>query len=136
MLTSTAIDETLLEIALAKLGLTPLLLSINNSVHAVVHLCRQTQSSHLIYGTKYEAVARETKENLAREGVELEILAERRFPLWGKGGIAEAKVEPYSGFPKPVYVTHYGLIANAAQSIPKTGFSALPVFHGFGHFSM
>ena len=41
-----------------------------------------------------------------------------------------------TGFPKPVYITHYGLIANLAISLPKTGFSALPLFHGFGHFAM
>ncbi len=41
-----------------------------------------------------------------------------------------------TGFPKPVFITHYGLIANIAMSIPETGFSALPLFHGFGHFSM
>jgi len=153
------VDETLLEIALAKLGLTALLLSINNSTPAVVHLCRLTKSSHLIYGPRYESVAKEVQETLTKEGYEIRIIAEKRFPLWGEGGISSSPpIPPYparlkpdqeskrtavilhssgsTGFPKPIYITHYGLIANIALSIPKTGFSALPLFHGFGHFSM
>lgn len=87
-----------------------------------------------------------------------QILPERRFPLCGPEGVTASKIAPYparlspeqensrtcvilhssgsTGFPKPVYITHLGLIANMAYSIPKTGFSALPLFHGFGHFSM
>jgi acyl-CoA synthetase (AMP-forming)/AMP-acid ligase II len=158
VLTSTAVDETLLEIALAKLGLTALLLSVNNSVAAVAHLCKQTKSSHLIYGTKFEATAKEAQQALAAEGIKLEIVPETRYPLWGKGGVRDAKISSFparlspeqeahrtavvlhssgsTGFPKPVFITHYGLIANMAASLPKTGFSALPLFHGFGHFSM
>lgn len=87
-----------------------------------------------------------------------QIIPETRYPLWGPEGVRESKVAPYpprltpqqeskrtcvvlhssgsTGFPKPVFITHYGLLANAAQSLPKTGFSALPLFHGFGHFSV
>ncbi len=36
-----------------------------------------------------------------------------------------------TGFPK---ITHYGLISNIAMSIPKTGFSALPLFPWFRSF--
>ena len=158
VLTSTAIDESLLEIALAKLGLTSLLLSVNNSAAAVAHLCQQTEASHLIYGVKYEETARRVQENLAEEGYDLSICPEKRFPLWGKGGVAMSNIAPFparlnpaqesqrtcvilhssgsTGFPKPVYISHHGLLANAAQSLPKTGFSALPLFHGFGHFSV
>lgn len=158
VLTSTAVDETLLEMALAKLGLCALLLSVNNSVAAVAHLCKQTKSSHLIYGTKYESTAREAQALLREEGVEISLVPETRYPLWGAGGVRDAKIPAYparltpeqegkrtcvllhssgsTGFPKPVYITHYGLIANMATSLPKTGFSALPLFHGFGHFSM
>ena len=162
VLVSTAVDESLLEIALAKLGLTALLLSVNNSVGAVAHLCKLTNASHLIYGPKYASVAQEAQNLLAREGIELGILPDKRFPLWGPDGVraltaknmiptVQPRLTPAqeatrtavilhssgsTGFPKPVYVTHYGLIANAAVSVPKTGFSALPLFHGFGHFSM
>ncbi|KAL7418303.1 hypothetical protein Q5752_006759 [Cryptotrichosporon argae] len=158
VLTSTAIDESLLEIALAKLGFTALLLSVNNSVAAVAHLCKQTSSSHLIYGTKHAAASAEAQQLLHEQGYDLDLVAEQRFPLWGPGGVRDAKIAPFparlspdqetrrpcvilhssgsTGFPKPVYITHYGLIANAAQSLPKTGFSALPLFHGFGHFSI
>ncbi|WRT64799.1 uncharacterized protein IL334_001733 [Kwoniella shivajii] len=158
VLTSTAIDETLLEIALAKLGLTALLLSINNSTAAVAHLCKATKSAYLIYGSKFEQTAKDAKALLDQEGIELQILPETRYPLWGPGGVRDSKIQQYparltpeqearrtcvvlhssgsTGFPKPVFISHYGLIANAAQSLPKTGFSALPLFHGFGHFSI
>lgn len=158
VLTSTAIDESLLEIALAKMGLAALLLSVNNSVAAVAHLCKLTASHHLVYGTRYASVAKEAQALLRAEGYELVLLPERRFPLWGPGGIRESPIAPYparlapaeeakrtavvlhssgsTGFPKPVYITHYGMIANLAPSLPETGFSALPLFHGFGHFSV
>lgn len=153
ILCATSIDMPLLEIALTKLGLTPLLLSVNNSAAAVAHLCKLTSATHLIYGPRYAGVAAE-----AATLAGVEILPEVRFPLWGPGGLAEVDIPAFparlrpqdegqrtavilhssgsTGFPKPVYVTHYGLIANAAVSVPKTGFSALPLFHGFGHFSM
>jgi hypothetical protein len=35
-----------------------------------------------------------------------------------------------------VYITHYGLVANIAINRNKPGFSSLPVYHGFGHFSL
>ena len=41
-----------------------------------------------------------------------------------------------TGFPKPVYVTHYGLVANIALNQNKPAFSTLPVFHGYGHFAI
>ncbi|KAL1412125.1 hypothetical protein Q8F55_003125 [Vanrija albida] len=158
VLVSTAVDESLLEIALAKLGLAPLLLSVNNSVSAIAHLCKITRATHLIYGPKFIETAHEAQRLLAQEGVRVDITEDKRFPLWGKGGVRDAAIEPFparlppeveskrtcvilhssgsTGFPKPVYITHYGMIANAANSVPKTGFSALPLFHGFGHFSI
>lgn len=160
VLVSTAIDESLLEMALAKLGLTALLVSVNNSVAAVAHLCKITSASHLIYGPKFHETATEAAAILSSENISLSLVADKRFPLWGPGGVRDpaTKIMPFptrltpqqeakracvilhssgsTGFPKPVYVTHYGLIANAAVSVPKTGFSALPLFHGFGHFSI
>jgi len=158
VLTSTAIDESLLEIALAKLGLSPLLLSVNNSVPAVAHLCKLTQSTHLIYGSRFPAEAKEAQRILAEQGYEIEIVPDKRFPLWGPEGVEKASIEPYpavlqpkdekdriavilhssgsTGFPKPVYITHIAMIANIAGFVAKTGFSALPVYHGFGHYSV
>lgn len=222
VLVSTAVDESLLEIALAKLGLTSLLLSVNNSAEAVAHLCKETGASHLIHGPKYAHVAAEAARILAESdpaasdkadshtpsaqsssnsphssytfhdasipnGVgnhasstpstpngsaghttattadktpkgRLQLIEDKRFPLWGPNGVRSTKICPFSarltpeqesrrtcvilhssgstGFPKPVFVTHYGMVANAAVSVPKTGFSALPLYHGFGHFSM
>lgn len=93
MLTSTAIDESLLEIAFAKLGLTALLLSVNNSTAAVAHLVKQTKSSHLVYGEKFQQTAEEAHRQLKEEGYEVKLVAERRFPIWGEGGIDEWKGE-------------------------------------------
>ncbi|KAJ8082482.1 putative NRPS-like protein biosynthetic cluster [Marasmius tenuissimus] len=155
---TSAIDETLLELALCKLGLTPLLLSVNNSVAAVAHLCKLTSSTHLIYSPKFTEEAKEAREALAAEGYQLGIVEDKRFPLWGDDGAATASIKPFhapltpeqesnrpavilhssgsTGFPKPCYVTHYGLIANIAINQDKPGFSTLPVFHGYGHFAL
>ncbi|KAF9266782.1 L-aminoadipate-semialdehyde dehydrogenase [Marasmius fiardii PR-910] len=157
-LVTSAIDETLLELALCKLGLTPLLLSVNNSVPAVTHLCKLTKSTHLIYSPKFTEEAKEAKSSLEAEGYQLGIVKDRRFPLWGPEGIATTTVKPFqapltpeqeanrpavvlhssgsTGFPKPCFVTHYGLIANVAINQNKIGFSTLPVFHGYGHFAL
>ncbi|OSX67090.1 hypothetical protein POSPLADRAFT_1128883 [Postia placenta MAD-698-R-SB12] len=158
VLTTTAIDESLLEIALAKLGLSALLLSVNNSIPAVAHLCKLTNSSHLIYGSRFPEEAKEAQKLLAEQGYHLEIVPDKRFPLWGSEGVEDAKIDPFpavlgpqeeknrtavilhssgsTGFPKPVYITHFALIANVAGFVAKPGFSALPVYHGFGHFSV
>ncbi|TFK46758.1 L-aminoadipate-semialdehyde dehydrogenase [Heliocybe sulcata] len=157
VLVSTAIDETLLEIALAQLGLTALLLSVNNSVPAIAHLIKKTNASHLIYGLKYEETAEEAKKLLKQDGYEVGLVADKRFPLWGPEGVRANEVKRFplavnpeeegnrigvilhssgsTGFPKPCYITHYGLIANAALNQNKPGFSTLPVFHGYGHFA-
>lgn len=186
VLVSTAVDESLLEIALAKLGLTSLLLSVNNSAEAVAHLCAETGATHLIHGPKYAHVAAQAARILqdathtaassgasevpngtcngsfstpfSTPAARLQLVEDKRFPLWGPGGVRSAKICAFpprlspeqesrrtcvilhssgsTGFPKPVFVTHYGMVANAAVSVPKTGFSALPLYHGFGHFSM
>lgn len=81
--------------AMAKLGLCALLLSVNNSVAAVAHLCKQTKSSHLIYGTKYETTAKEAQALLNSEGFTIELLPETRYPLWGPGGVRDSKIPPY-----------------------------------------
>jgi acyl-CoA synthetase (AMP-forming)/AMP-acid ligase II len=100
VLVSSAIDETVLEIALAKAGLAALLLSVNNSAAAVAHLCRRTTASRLIYGPKYAGVAEEARKICAEDGgAVLELVAEKRFPLWGEGGVDDAKIEPF----EPVY---------------------------------
>lgn len=94
ILTSTALDESLLEIALSKLSLAPLLLSVNNSVPAVAHLCKITNATHLIYGAKFVNEAKEVKEIL---GGHFGIVPDTRFPLWGPGGLSDGKpIPPYS----------------------------------------
>lgn len=96
VLTSTAIDESLLEIALSKLTLAPLLLSVNNSVPAVANLCKLTKATHLIYGSRFLSEAQDAQKQLAQEGFHLEIVSEKRFPLWGPGGIDDSSIKPYA----------------------------------------
>lgn len=95
VLTSSAIDESLLEMALAKVGLTALLLSVNNSVPAVAHLIKLTKSTHLVYGSKFHNEAKEAQHILASEGYEIDILPDTRFPLWGPEGVAASQIKPY-----------------------------------------
>jgi acyl-CoA synthetase (AMP-forming)/AMP-acid ligase II len=102
VLVSSAIDETVLEIALAKAGLAALLLSVNNSAAAVAHLCRRTAAARLIYGPKYAGVAEEARKICAEDGgAVLELVAEKRFPLWGEGGVDDAKIEPFEAVYTP-----------------------------------
>ncbi|KAK0470229.1 L-aminoadipate-semialdehyde dehydrogenase [Desarmillaria tabescens] len=158
VLTSTAIDESLLEIALAKLGLTALLLSVNNSVPAVAYLTKLTNATHLIYGTKFVQEAYDAQKLLRNQGYTVELVEDKRFPLWGPDGVENTKIKPFpavltpeqeskrpavilhssgsTGFPKPVRITHYSLIEDAALNKRKPGFSTLPVFHAYGHFAV
>lgn len=101
ILTSSAIDETLLELALGKLGLTPLLLSVNNSVPAVAHLCKITDSSHLVYGSKFVSEAHEAQKILQDQGIDIEVVPDKRFPLWGPGGVDDVKIDPFPAVLRP-----------------------------------
>ncbi|KAJ3777681.1 L-aminoadipate-semialdehyde dehydrogenase [Lentinula raphanica] len=151
----SSFDETLLELALAKMGLTPLLISVNNSVPAVAHLTKTTNATHLIYSPKFTKEAKEAQRLLKEQGVDIGIIEDMRFPLWGPEGAASTAIKPFppvltpeqelhrpavylhssgsTGFPKPISITHYRLIANMVINQNKPGFSTAPVFHGFGH---
>ncbi|KZT08463.1 uncharacterized protein LAESUDRAFT_735996 [Laetiporus sulphureus 93-53] len=147
VLTSTVIDESLLEIALAKLGLSPLLFSVNNSVPAITH------STHLIYGSKFVNKAHEARKILVGQGHNVKIVPDKRFPLWGPHGAERASIKSFSAVLQArdeqdrVAVilrssgsvrcfTHLVMIADVAGFVRKTVFSALPVFHGFGHYNV
>ncbi|KAJ7281917.1 L-aminoadipate-semialdehyde dehydrogenase [Mycena rebaudengoi] len=156
--TTSAIDESFLEMALAKLGLAALLLSVNNSVPAIAHLCKLTNATHLIYSEKFAKEAKEAQEICKSQSYDLQLVPDQRFPLWGEGGVESTQIKAFSaaltpeqeanrpavilhssgstGFPKPVFITHYGLIANVAINQNKPGFSTLPVYHGYGHFAI
>jgi hypothetical protein len=95
VLTSSAFDESLLELALIKLGLTPLLLSVNNSVPAVANLSKVTNASHLIYGAKYAQEAVEVQAKLSEQGYVLDVIEDKRFPLWGPEGTEVTLVKPF-----------------------------------------
>jgi hypothetical protein len=95
VLVSSAIDESILEIALAKAGLAALLLSINNSAAAVAHLCKLTNAQWLIYGPRFERVAAEAKAIRNDSGADITLVPETRFPLWGPGGVDDIKITPF-----------------------------------------
>jgi acyl-CoA synthetase (AMP-forming)/AMP-acid ligase II len=94
VLVTSAIDETLLELALAKLGLTALLLSVNNSVPAIAHLTKLVKATHLIYSPKFAEEAREAQSLLSHGGVDISIVEDKRFPLWGLESIETVKSFP------------------------------------------
>lgn len=95
VLTSSAYDESLLEMALARLGLTALLLSVNNSVPAVAHLSKITNATHMIFGEKYVEEAKEAQSILKEQGYTLGLLADKRFPLWGPEGVEASAIKHY-----------------------------------------
>jgi len=118
VLTSSAFDESLLEIALAKLGLTALLLSVNNSVAAVAHLIKLTKATHLVYGTKFVAEANEAQEILKAEGYELGIVPDKRFPLWGPEGVENATIKAFPAALTPEQETDRpGVILHSSGSV-------------------
>lgn len=75
-------------------GLAGLLLSVNNSVPAIAHLCKLTKASHLIYSEKFTKEAHEAQAILKSQEYDLRLVPDQRFPLWGEGGIESAHVKP------------------------------------------
>lgn len=158
ILTTSSIEETLLELCCIKLGFIPLLLSVNNSAAAIAHLCKVTGAKHLIFEPKYQAISYEARGILEGQEYEVDLVSEKRFPLWGEGGVRDIEVPAYparlrpedettrpcvilhssgsTGFPKPVSISHASILATAALVPPGNGFSNVPVYHSFGHFSV
>lgn len=77
------------------MGLTALLLSVNNSVPAIAHLSKVTDAKHLIYSPKFTDEAKEAQILLKNEGIDIGIIEDMRYPLWGPQGAANAKVKPF-----------------------------------------
>lgn len=101
MLVSTAIDESILEIALAKAGLAALLLSTNNSAAAVAHLIKLTKAAHLIYGPRFEETSLEAQRILAEQNIVVTLVPETRFPLWGDDDVDVASIKPFNAVYTP-----------------------------------
>ncbi|KAJ7593365.1 L-aminoadipate-semialdehyde dehydrogenase [Mycena floridula] len=147
ILIPSSLHTTLLELALCKLGLTPLLLSTNNSAAAVQHLMQETGSNHIIYGEKFKPI-------LAQLSSTFEFIPHTSFSPWSTppdfkafpavltpdqerdrpGVILHSSGS--TGFPKPVWISHYSLVANLAINQNMNAVSTLPVFHGYGHFAV
>lgn len=126
VLTSSAIDESFLEIALAKLGLTALLLSVNNSVAAVAHLAKITGAAHLIYGTKFVQEAKEAQAILYDQGYKLDLVEDKRFPLWGPGGVEDVQVDPYPALLTPeLEKDRPAVILHSSGSVCRTSINSI-----------
>jgi hypothetical protein len=76
-------------------------LSVNNSVPAVAHLCKLTNSTHLIYSEKFTKEAQEAKAILKSQDYDLTLVPDKRFPLWGEGGVESAKINPFPAILRP-----------------------------------
>jgi acyl-CoA synthetase (AMP-forming)/AMP-acid ligase II len=176
VLVQSSINETIFEIALAKAGFVGLLLSVNNSAAAVAHLCQATGARTIIYGARFEKVAREANRILTDKSTsdDLNLIADHCFPAWGNDDVDDVPVGTFqavytpeqekhrpavilhssgsvstvnllkhlnndlhiaaqTGFPKPVIINHFSLVADATNNRGMPSFSTLPVFHGFGH---
>jgi len=118
VLTSSSFDESLLEMALAKLALAPLLLSVNNSVAAIAHLCQKTSATHLIYGPKFAEAARESQALLKEQNCPIELVPDQRFPLWGKDGARACTVQPFQAVLTPEQESmRTGVILHSSGSV-------------------
>jgi hypothetical protein len=76
-------------------------LSVNNSVPAVAHLCKLTNSTHLIYSEKFTKEAQEAQAILKSQDYDLTLVPDKRFPLWGEGGVESAKINPFPAILRP-----------------------------------
>lgn len=151
MLTEPGSWSFLTELALVKAGYTPLLLSTNNSVAAIAHLVKATKANTVLHCDKYAEVMAEAVETLKKEdGIEVKVV--EQFVFDPKLKLESPPFEPSfkpeqeehrpavilhssgsTGFPKPVTITHVGLIASCARFHPSDAMTTLPSFHAFGH---
>ncbi|ORY88492.1 acetyl-CoA synthetase-like protein [Leucosporidium creatinivorum] len=154
LLASSGYDYLITELALSRIGVAVLFVSINNTPAAVAHLIKATQSSHLIIGPAYEQIGAETLALGQNEGVKLVQLAEPSV----HDSKAQALVKPYppalspaeeskliafivhssgsTGFPKPIYINHAATIFNIANNFGLRGLTTLPLYHNHGHSCM
>lgn len=118
VLTTSAIDLTLLQVALARLGKCPFLLSVNNSVPAIAHLCKTTNATHLIFGERYAAEAKEVQLGLKKEGYHLVLVEEKRPPLWGEQGVDATEIPPFAPkFPPQQEYLRTAVILHSSGSV-------------------
>lgn len=146
--------DLITELALSRLGLAVLMVSINNPPPAIAHLLKATNSTHLLVGPAYEQVGAETLALGQNEGVKLVQLADPSV----HSAKAQLSVRPYTpplsaaeeskqiafivhssgstGFPKPIYITHAATIYNIATNFGLRGLTTLPLYHNHGHSCM
>lgn len=51
-----------------------------------------TNATHLIYSPRYQRTAEIARDELAGKDIGVEIVQDTRFPLWGPGGVDDAKI--------------------------------------------
>ena len=100
------------------MGLAPFLLSVNNSFLAVSHLLKVTNATHLIYSRKFLDTATIAQDELLSQGISVELVEDRRFPLWGPGGIDDVKIAKFpSRFTPDVEASRTGVILHSSGSV-------------------
>ena len=92
---TSSIDEILLELALGRMGLTVLFLSVNNSAAAVAHLIKSVNATHLIYSPKFIEATKDAQVLLKGQGVDIKIIEDMRFPLWGQEGVSNNMIQVF-----------------------------------------
>ncbi|KAL8281447.1 hypothetical protein RQP46_006131 [Phenoliferia psychrophenolica] len=146
-------DYVVTEMALCKMGLATLFISINNSSAAIAHLLKETRSTHLILHPAYAKVAAEALATLdsgfSCETVPMakaEVYSEEArksnpSATWSPALTPEEEASTVAfivhssgstGFPKPIELTHRSMAANA-PSYDTSVFVTLPLYHYTGH---
>ncbi|UTT93952.1 hypothetical protein NDA17_005095 [Ustilago hordei] len=156
----SSFDLSVTEMALIRLGYGVVLISPNNSVPAVVHLLKSTNSTVLVYGKGKEGAAKQVCQLLQaemegmKEDVVLvevnrveEAIASHQLPAPTKERDPYQSEVPYeqqaqepsftlhssgsTGLPKPYTYSHEAYLNIIADYMPYDALCTAPLYHGF-----
>jgi thioester reductase-like protein len=142
LLASSNLDYLVAQLALGRLGFTPLLLSTRLSPEAVCSLLERTDCRDLVFSSahraKVESIAALRPLGSAaicadyRSGpiYELDVDLDLDFESSTSCNILHSSGS--TGFPKPIRNVHRSFIHNASMSFDMRGFITLPLFHNHG----
>ncbi|KAJ9094096.1 hypothetical protein QFC21_006197 [Naganishia friedmannii] len=154
MLAPSSIDYAINELAFAKMGHTTLFLSTNNSIPALTHLLRATDTSTLVVHPSLIENAKgaiaELVMDVTNQSCQLVDIADKS--LWDN----DESAKPYpraltpeqegplpvfivhssgsTGFPKPIILSHKASAYNfSGTGFGLQAFTTLPLYHNHGH---